>query len=118
MAAQNGGKRGKAQSEHRVRVAVVLTDILLLELSGQMSLDKGSFTSASIPYQDKLQDSIQLTLVPTGFVTTPENDFQQSSQPSLGATYAFIHRNKCRLCNENKRQTPYSLTLNLTSWGS
>lgn len=74
MASQAGGKRGKAQSEHRVRVTVLLTDILLLELSGEMSLDEGRFTSTSIPYQDKLQESIQSTLVPTGFVTTPEKN--------------------------------------------
>lgn len=50
----------------------VLTNIFLLELSGEMSLDKGSFTSASISYQDKLQEIIQLTLLSNWIVSLPE----------------------------------------------
>lgn len=58
-----------------MHVEVLLTDILLLELSSEMSLDEGSFTSSSIPDQDELQESIQLTLVPTGSRTVPEKRF-------------------------------------------
>lgn len=92
--------------ENQVR-RYLLTDILLLELSGKMSLHEGGFAGASIPYEDELQESIRSTLVPTGFATAPEKNISNSrhSQPSFGATCAFIHRNKCRLCNQIKYKT-------------
>lgn len=64
----------------------LLTNIFLLELSGEMSLDKGGFTSASISYQDKLQEIIQLTLVPTGLSRYRKTTFQ-STQLALGVTH-------------------------------
>lgn len=67
----------------------LLTNIFLLELSGEMSLDEGGFTSASISYQDKLQEIIQLTLVPTGLSRYRKTTFQ-SAQLALGVTNTSI----------------------------
>lgn len=67
----------------------VLTNIFLLELSSEMSLDKGGFTSASISYQDKLQEIIQLTLVPTGLSRCRKATFQ-STRLALGVTNTSI----------------------------
>lgn len=44
----------------------VLTNIFLFKLSSDVPLHKGGFTSASISYQDKLQEIVQLTLDWTG----------------------------------------------------
>lgn len=109
LVTQTGGKWRKAPSEHRIHVQVLLTDILLLELSSEMSLHKGSFTSSSIPDQDKLQESIQLTLVPTGSRTVPEKKISHSRHilASVPHAHPSINRNKCRLDNKKQHQRQY-----------